>query len=88
MFFQLVVIKHLCSQVFVSADRDAESFAGYHAGMPWPAVPFGDKGGPTVHNAREQARRPAARPRAGKGGGWRRRVLLYSRDAACPISTG
>ena len=26
--------------VFVSGDKTAESFAGYHATMPWPALPF------------------------------------------------
>lgn len=33
--------------IFVSLDSDQQSMAKYHAGMPWPAVPF-------EHNFREQ----------------------------------
>ena len=29
--------------VFVSSDEDEDSFYEYLAGMPWPALPFGDR---------------------------------------------
>jgi len=28
--------------IFCTSDRDEEGFKGYHAEMPWPALPFGD----------------------------------------------
>lgn len=40
--------------VFVSSDRDEESYKGYFAKMPWLAIPFSDPADPAVKRLKEE----------------------------------